>query len=699
MSFEPSPIVIVTRHGDSSRSIERLRALRPDDRAAVVEFDPSNQDVSVLVEPLQRFAADTSVEIVFLLGDLDNETVDAQALVEEAVQLSESLKQRLTVVRTRVWFVVRSGPQVGSSELDLVRLTEERAKDMPFSATLFVTSSSGAALEHRSEHVDRQLGDLLHLITVSRLVDVTEATSRRSWAVGIGSALYRPDGLVNALVRSIDDSLEHLVDGSLRDPAYQRGTRWVADLNLAPPEPGAERDDSEGRALLAGPGRGSLADDPARELRRVAAQLDSLNPGLWAGMIAAEIDVVTAPRTDPDDPDRSPLVVATDQVRANLEKRRTELEQDIVAEAHRILDEQRSLPSCDAWCEGARAAIQDAIDRLEDAEPPEPRELAKSYSRLARAARVLPYSSSMLMRAILIIVIAVIVGYVYAPVGTFVAWAFSKRVFWFGDTLEENARIWARVTAAGIGGALWLWWEALWRRIRRFSQQYVSEAEAQIRQMVEESARKGRIQLLADLRDVLGTPTGPPASLRSWLGTATAALAAIRQDAADDARAGSALMEDDWAVVIPSVSDPSRVFSDLEDARRDSLKRRPIDAVLECPRTCTVDEAVNLIRAAIESELPDSQRNLQGHWPKVDAIGEGAKSALSAKLWSGLPAELTAIQGVTPKCYLVASEGVAAVVKQVREFDGVIGCGDPNFVANLWLTPVTPPELAEGEGK
>lgn len=685
MEVPPPPIIVVSRHGDFGASIDRAKALREPGDQGLIELDPPTVDVPHVGSILSQHGANTPVPIVYLVGDLDQVADEVPSLVDEARRLVDALKREFAATPFRVWFVFRIGRDLGPAELAVAEEAERHQKAFAYAGSLVVTISSGASQRMPEEVVDREVGDLLHILATSAIEQDLTSTEFRTWAVGVGSVAFRPDALIHGATLAIEDTLESIVVERVRDPAYGQGRRWVDDRNLGVPCPGDDRDDTEGRALLVGPGRGSLAEDPARELRRLDSNLDAVDPGRWAGMISATVDVATAPRTEPRVEQRSPLVVAFDALDVNLRDRKEALAADLENEARRVLREQQNVPAADAWCEGASAAIQTTIDDLESHGGAETRDLAARYQRLARTARSLPYSSSLLVRGLLIVVVMVVVGYVYAPIGTFVAWVFSKEVFWFGDTLEDNARMWARITAALTGIGLWIWWEAMWRRVRRFRRQYVADASAQMRTLVEERARAGRISMLQELIELIGTPSGPDGSLRRWLNANRTAIQEVLDEARVDQASPDPLRSGRWAAVLPSDDDPSRVVDGLDDDRLRALRRRPLDVVCAATLESTVAKTKEAVQAAIHDGLPGADRDLASHWGSADAVGELAREALGAELWAALPEQFPAPRG---RRTFVADRTLEAILRAVFGEVQVTEGLDPNFAANLWVRPI-----------
>lgn len=713
-----TPVIVVAEVGDFERVVARASALRGRASDSLRQLDAQTLEVDPLASLLGRVAPNEAVHVFHLVDDLDarirqdsgaagtpadpsdeHRVRDLAASVGAHVaQLHGALKDRYPLIDDRLWIVLRAGHQVSASERTFLASLLVATLDDDLAGALVVTSSSGAALEHAAEEIDAQLADIIHGISCSDLSSKLGARGE-AWAVGIGSVAYRRDRHAVAAVRSVETELRRLIEARARDAGYEFGRQWIGDLEVGPPRPGEQRVDSEEHLLLTGPASGSLAAAPGVALRQLEVDLEGLDPGLWAGYISTVIDTIVAPRTSRRAP-RSPLVVTLDQIDLNLERREGELLEQVEGAARHLFGEQENLPNVDAWCEGVRSGLEESIDSLSRMSEQDigSTDLHEAFERLRKAARWLPYSSSVLVRAVLITIMALVLAYAFAPLPQLIAWLFSRRLPWVGDDLESNARVWSRITAVAVGCTLWVWWEARWRRVRRLRRRYIQAADDHIRALVYDHLLSGRVSTLRRLIALVGQSALSEGSLRSWAATSSRAVGDILDSSIVATSQDNDLGTSRFALALPSANETRRVVEGLGDEERILLARAPRTVIENAPLGIGRNDMVAAILDRIHEILPVDDMGLRARW-MAGQIDEEAADVLSADLWSGMAAHLTQHREARRRHYLVASDAVvelvAAQLGAMSHVDGRASSADADFVANAWITKISlAPETA-----
>ena len=710
------PLIVVAEFGDFERVVARASALRGTASTSLLQLDPDTLDVDALAPILGRVAPNEAVHVFHLVGELDApvqpepgaaETSDPKSyeqLISEVVatvgdhisRLHNALRDRYPLIDDRTWIVLGAGHQVSAYEQEVLGSWLGAKPDDGFVGALVVTASSGAALQHTNGEIDAQIADVIHAMSCSDLSSKL-GPSGDAWAIGVGSVTYRSERHTAAAVLSIENELTRLIEARPRDSGYEQGLRWISELEIGPPRPGEQRPDAEANLLLTGPASGSLPAAPGIALRQLEADLEGLEPGLWAGFISTVVDATVAPRTSNRAP-RSPLVVALDQLDLNLQLRGDELVEQVEAAARHHLGEQENLPNAGAWCEGVRAGIEESITSLTNANEwnHESTHLEESFERLRKAARWLPYSTSTLVRAALITMMALVIAYSFAPLPQLAARLFSKRLPWVGNDLESNARVWARITAVSVGCVLWVWWEAKWRRVRRLRRRYIQAADDHIRAVVHQHLMAGRVQLLRRLVTLVGQSTHSEGSLRSWVASASHAISELLAMSMVASSQDEELGSSEFAVALPSSAETNSVVEGIGDEERIVLTRAPSGIINKAQLNVRSDEIVAAIAKQIQDILPGEDIGLRARW-KTGHIDDEAAYALRAALWSGMAHELGSHRDARSMRYLVASDEVGDLVEGLSEMphlDGRSLSADPHFVANTWITRIVLPNAA-----
>lgn len=705
------PLIVVAQFGDFERVVARVRALRGSDRPTLTNLPPGSLEVDGLAAVLGQVAPNEAVHVFHLIADLDTPTPSdggadpppdvasseqriaelARSVGAHMTGLHEALRDRYPLIDDRSWIVLRAGPQVSTQERDILGELMVATKGPGPAGALVVTSSSGAALEHTAEEVDAQVADVIHAIANSD-IDSKMGSTGQAWAIGVGSVAYRGDRHSAAAVLSIETELRRLVEARSRDAGYEQGRRWFEELGIGPPRRGEQRIDAEAALLETGPAGGSLLAAAGVGLRQLESDLEGVDPGLWAGYISTVFDAAVAPRTSKIAP-RSPLVVVLDQLDLNLEHRHAELAVQVEADARRLFTEQRNLPNVENWCEGVRSGIEESIAQLTSERTPnvDSAVMDESFQRLRKAARWLPYSTSTLVRAVLITMMALVLAYAFAPLPQLVASVFSRRLPWLGDDLESNARIWARITAVGVGCLLWLWWEAKWRRVRRLRRRYIQAADQHIRSVVEQHLIAGRVKLLRQLLSLVGLSSDSDGSLRNWVAKSAGAVTGILDTAQTVSEQDVQLGDSRFATAVPSSAETSHLIEALGEQEHDLIREAPLSVIERASLDARTDEIAAAITEKIQLALPGDDVGLHSRWKEAQ-IDESAASVLSAELWSGMADHLAQHRDAARKHYLIASSAVGDIVAEkldgMPHVDGRAQSADEHFVANAWITRI-----------
>jgi hypothetical protein len=644
----------------------------------MIGLDPAGPlDVDILRQAFHGATPTSPVPVFHLAADLDarDDSTEAATTISASItSVHDQLRTRFPLLDDRHWLVLRSGPQIGEAELALLR----SAPSAPLSGALVISSATAASLEHEDIEVDSQLADVLHILAMSSLGSTLSGTRHRTWAIGAASVWLRPGRHRPAAEEVLFAEIDRLAADRPRDPGYDEGRRWIFDKALAPSPDGSI--DAEGSLLRTGGAAGSLMAVPGRTIRQLDAVLELVDPGLWAGRISATIDAGSSTARD------SPMAVALEQVDINVAERESELREQLSAAARAFFEAHRNLPTATRWCDGAAAALAEGVSDLEHVRQAAERiDLYEAHERLRKRARWLPYSSSTLVRACLVVILALVVTYAWAPIPTAVAELFSKRLPWVGTDLTSNARFWARTTAVGAGCLIWLWWEAKWRRVRRLRHRYIEAADTELRAIAEDHLLDRRAGLLHSLvQHIRDGSTG----LRHWLDAAAAAIGELVAE--DEAISDSDSLANPWAVCLPFATESARLAS-LSVEQEDLVRDLAIRAIVHAPVAGTSDEIVAHVRERLRPIAGSGQLTLPERWEAIGHLEEASQAALTADMLPGVDPSLRQHPDAVPTRYLLGTRETLAVLDQRlghRPLVAALEVPDTCFAANISVLPL-----------
>jgi len=555
------------------------------DSLALVELTDGLVDQDVLATALHDVPVAQGVPVLHLVDDLDGRPdpddrpskaggngggeQSPLIVIPEAVRrVHQGLLNAVPALEDEVWVVIRSGPEVGAIERELAE--ELLSQGEWVGGVVVVGNTTRSSTVHRPEEVDAAIADLIHsLRSRSFRRQVMQGTA---WAAGVTSVVYRPDRHLAAEVVTIDPTLRSISDPIQGDVGFTTGERWVRERLIGPPLD-SDAVDVERSLLLEAGGAGSVVQNATQGLERLRETIESRDPGTWAGLIAAAVDVATAPRTHPTAP-ASAVEVAFGQVDVNAEARRSELAAALVVEARRDVEGQGNLTSELHWCDGVRSELRAARERLRPDAPESQADLRSAQKRLSRRTALLPYSAPFAVRAVLLVIISVILGYAFAPITWFVAWAFTARLPWLSDDPATNAQIWARITAGAVGVACWAWWEFSWRRVRRLKNLYLDAAEQLVESMVLAHLVRRREELIDELLQLVGTAHSGPGTVHHWLRASLEAVRSVRELATTETEDERALGTSRYTLTLPRAEEVDSLLGNVPE-RVLELSRAP----------------------------------------------------------------------------------------------------------------------------
>ncbi len=664
--------------------------MRRDNAATLVELNRESPDLESLRDLMAGVAAIDPVLVLHLVGDRDSSPTpdpkrDLQSdLSAHTTKLNADLSVRFAGIDIRTWIINTTGSEFDQDEQDFLDTVLKSVE--PDVRGLIVPSATRASIAHSASDVEAHVADIIHILaTVSP--QEFESGNDRTWAVGVGSVIFEPACLNRAVGRELTPRLERILTPNAKDPGRDEGQRWLHETGILPLRPGQVGDDAEERLLRTGPGAGSIRSTPGRWLRVLDSDLEGMDPGLWAGYIAHSVDQIMAPRTDVS-ATPSPLATAFEQIDAGIAVRLVNIQQELEFAMRERIETQVNLPTARIWCEGVRELAEKGIESLKHFNGDnEPIDLRAKYDQLAIAARKLPRSSALLSRGIVVVVMLLVISYAYAPATTLLTWALSRRMHWFGDNLETNAQIWARITAVTATGSLWLWWEAKWRRVRRFRRLYIKAANVQIMRLVDEHLRRSRITLLQALIDAIGNTTSTANELYAWITRCETALRSIL-DKSNDSTESHAITETKWSKVIPQPDELGSAVT-FEENELGLMDELPVKVLTRAPLETTADQMETNFNAEIRMIFAGSPIDLASYWNERMPLHDRCTKVLTAELrpnWSG-----TGSHEVEGRHYLVAHPTTIDIIKAVTADDhnhGDLSSSDTCFVANLWLRPI-----------
>lgn len=680
------PSAVVVHAGSFTDSLARARALRRSFADTLTVLDPTVPDVDDFARSLSGVRPTDPVFVFHLVDDLEP-LVQASGfeavLASQVDAIGDALHLRIPSLNQRHWIVLRSGHRIGEAERRLIGVATQFDR---VRGSVLVTSSTKSSVEHSDDEISAFVGDLLHLLATTELEGELADVEHQAWAVNAASVALRFESIEQAALKVVADDLSSLLANEARDEGFAEGQRWINSVGWCPPDrPGVR--DAERELLLAGPAGTSLDRSAAARLRGLERYLDEVDPGMWPAVISNEIDAVSAPRSLTELGGLSPLELSLEQLSRTGDQRASDMAQAFEGTVRARLASRMNITTTEGFCEGAASALRDGTTRLRSEETAEESvDLGEFDEQLRKAVRWLPHGVSTVVRGLLLTALVLVLAYAYAPVSWALARLLAKATPALGEDLTANARLWARLTAAGCAGFVWLWWEAKWRRAIRLRRQYIRAAERRIQELVESHLRNVRVAMLNGL--IRAAIAVDASSALTWLVALRTATAGLAELAAAPVVELDGLGRSRFATTLPPAEYSAFQARDFTPEEVDLARQLLVEG---------------LARSAFDALSEEVARGLRERMQA--AFGHKAKDALhAAELLE--PAFETLAHDLTPQidhdlhvggshavCYFVSGselERLAEGLRRSSNVDRTLGSADPLFAATVWARRIDP---------